>query len=85
MSGAMSVLPAPVSGVLAPPLDPPLVVSLLEPHAATPSASTPQHATASIDLREITWLSLLDRLSAAAFQRAAEYLLPGGGRPVNKL
>jgi hypothetical protein len=62
MSGAMSVLPAPVSGVLAlPPLgSPPVEPLLLEPHAATPSASAAQQATASIGLREITgWVSFV--------------------------
>src|SRR6266540_228931 len=41
-----------------PPLE--VVLSSLEPHAATPRASTPQHPTASIDLRKITsWISLI--------------------------
>jgi hypothetical protein len=49
MSGATKVLPAPVIG---PPEDDPLSL-LLEPHAATPRAITPQAKIASTDLREI--------------------------------
>jgi hypothetical protein len=51
ISGAISVLPAPVRG---PELE--LELEELEPQAATPRAITPQAKMASMDLREITSL-----------------------------
>jgi hypothetical protein len=70
----MSVLPAPVRGLplLLDPLDPLLVVSLLPPHAATPSAITPQQTVASMDLREITCLGLLRRVCRGQRPRGLE-------------
>jgi hypothetical protein len=60
----MKVLPAPVIGPEEE-LDA-LLSLLLEPHAATPSATAPQHKTASMDWREITSLRLLRRLFDAS-------------------
>jgi hypothetical protein len=80
----MNVLPAPVIG---PEEELESSALLLDPQPAAARAITPQHKTASVDLREITSLRLLRRLSDASVAGEARVPVtrwwPGCEKPVN--